>query len=176
MVGVLRADIAPGKRVHLKLDFRPYTTSDRKSKEAGVSKYRQSWFRAAAPLADGTDFFVEITDLASRREKSKRKYTKVTERFSSLLAFSLKPDKRYGDPESLVKAVRSAPAPPSLSVQRLSHKGRRLVAVLKTPRATRVKGRIGTTARGMEHLANGDAVLRSLRWFYRGISSTRRPA
>ncbi len=171
VVQVLRTDIPAQEEVDLRLDFRDYRVGGRLVEKQGgwfsslkVYEYEHAWLDFSARLADGNVVGVAVTDEVTRKEKSKRKYTKVRERVSSDIALSLK--LREGSAEDVRARVSGAPR--GLAIRRLDARGARLTAVLRGGQALTQKGRTGSSTTG-EPLG-ADTLLGALLWVYAGIA------
>ena len=80
--------------------------------------YEHAWFELSARLADGNVVSLGVRQEITRKEKSKRKYTKVRERVSSDIALSMK--LREGSAED-VRAHAKAALLPLEEVRRVEH-------------------------------------------------------
>jgi hypothetical protein len=177
LLALLRADIPKEWPVAIEVDFRPYDKTEPLEKTGGrfgpkAFRYEQRWLQLRANLADGTALVVSLTDRVSRKEKPKRKRTKVSETFVTLAALSLRLDKRYGDASAAASRLAGTSPDPAWRVRFCRGRGRVLKATLATPAGRRVQNR-GTTANGMDGIGNADTLLRSLRWIYAGLASPR---
>jgi hypothetical protein len=89
LVEYLKTDIPPDRPVELEVDFRHYRESSefQTAKDGGVfssitkTEYEVPWFNLKGQLYDGSKFRLKIVQGAKRKEKRKRKRTKVTETF-----------------------------------------------------------------------------------------------
>jgi len=123
-------------------------------------KYDDTWFTARGLLYDNNRFKITITQTVHRKEKSKRKYTKVNERIQEEVTLLLKVS-----PESYPHIEKLAPALQStqfdgLQITRMLAQGDLLRITCATPPAVRVVGRYGTNTDGWDNLATGDTVLK----------------
>jgi hypothetical protein len=185
VIRMLQADTPVASEAELHLDFRDYGKGGQKTGQRGrwynsvrSRQYRHEWFRLTGALADGTRYRLAATDAVSRKEKRKRKYTKIRERYSGLihLQLRLRPETR-ADLSALAATLRGLPAPPKLRVRSTAARGRRLVATLAgTGTMTRVRGRYRPTQQGREYLVNGDMLLQTMLWAYDGIGRSLAPS
>jgi len=185
VIRMLQADTPVGSEAELHLDFRDYQKGGQKTGQQGrwynavrSKQYRHEWFRLTGALADGTRYRLAATDAVSRKEKRKRKYTKVRERYRGLiqLQLRLRPE-TCSDLSALATTLRGPPAPPKLHVRSTAARGRRLVATLAgTGTMTRVRGRYRPTQQGREYLVNGDMLLQTMLWAYDGIGRSLSPS
>jgi hypothetical protein len=164
LVNVLRADVPAGQKIFVHVDFRNY--------QQGVKRYQHGWLELRTALADGNGVALTIRDTIRRKEKPKRKYTKVTERIVSGVTVSLRLSRRYGDPAALVARLESLPLEAPFRLRQIAARGRSVRASFTTPVATSVRGQ----RHGFEALASGDTLLQALRWLYGGIAAGRRAA
>jgi hypothetical protein len=170
LLKVLRTDISANEVIELGVDFRDYRAGGRLiNKDGGwlsslkVYDYEHDWFHITARLADGNVVSMSVTDEISRKEKSKRKYTKVRERTSSDVSLSIK--LREGDAPSI--RARLSGAPPGLAIKRLVGEGPHFRASFVGGQTLSTSGR-GSSTQG-EPLG-GDALLGALLWVYGGIA------
>ncbi|MHB9108581.1 MAG: hypothetical protein ACYDCO_16110 [Armatimonadota bacterium] len=124
------------------------------------SKFEDAWFTARGMLYDGNRFKITITQNVHRKEKSKRKYTKINERFQEEVTLLLKVS-----PESYPNIANLAPALQAtvfdgLQVTRMLADGNLVRITCATPPATRLQGRYGTNTEGWDNLATGHTVLK----------------
>ena len=171
VVKVLRADIPAQEEIGLKLDFRGYRAGGRLvTKEGGwfsslkVYDYEHAWFDFTAKLADGNVVALAVTEEVTRKEKSKRKYTKVRERISSEVSLSVK--LREGDAAQV--QARLAGAPPGLAVRRCGGQGAHLRVSLEGGQSISTQGRGSASTNGRP--LDGDTLLGALLWVYGGIA------
>jgi hypothetical protein len=175
---MLRADTPHNAPVELTADFRHYDKGGKliEEEKAGVfgaattRKYSHEWLRLRGFLADGTHYQISAVDDVSRRDKRKRKYTKVKERVKGSLSLQLRfRAAKYGDINAVAATLKAMTPPSPLSLKRLASKGRRLSITLGGQIAVRVKGRYGTEEQIGSRLITGDTILRALVWIYDGI-------
>ncbi len=171
LVQVLRADIPAQESVALRLDFRDYRRGGRLvTKEGGmfsslkVYDYEHAWLDFSARLADGNVVAIAVVDEVTRKEKSKRKYTKVRERVSSDVSLSVK--LREGDAAQV--QARLDGAPPGLAVRRVVGQGAHLRVSLEGGEALTLQGRGSASTNGK--LLDADSLLGALLWVYGGIA------
>jgi len=182
---MLHADTPTGAEAGLLVDFRSYDRGGQKTGQQGrwynsvrSKQYRHEWFRLTGALADGTRYLLAATDIVSRKERRKRKYTKIRERHRGLiqLQLRLRPE-TCADVSALATTLRGLPAPARLRVKSTAARGRRLVATLAATGAmTWVRGRYGPSREGTENLPNGDMLLQTMLWAYDGIGRSLAPA
>jgi hypothetical protein len=170
LLRVLRTDIPANEVIELGVDFRDYRQGGRLlNKDGGVFsstkvyEYEHAWLALSARLADGNVVSLAVTDEISRKEKSKRKYTKVRERTSSDVSLSIK--LREGDAPSV--RARLSGAPPGLALKRLVGEGPHFRASFVGGQALSTSGR-GSSSQG--ELLGADALLGALLWVYGGIA------
>src|SRR5512145_514752 len=106
VIKVLRPDMAGGERVQLMLDFRDYqkggTSLPVDAAQGGFGgpklyKYSHPWLELRTRLADGTAVMATFAERVTRREKPKRKRTKVTERFVGEVGLLVRLAKQHGE-------------------------------------------------------------------------------
>jgi len=184
VIRMLHADTPVGAEAELYVDFRSYDKGGHKTGQQGrwynsvrSKQYRHEWFRLTGALADGTRYRLAATDAVARKEKRKRKYTKIREHYRGLIQLQLQLlPRKHGDPGSLARALRDLPAPPKLRVRSTAVRGQRLVATLSgTGTMTRVRGRYRPTQQGTDTLVNGDMLLQTMLWAYDGVGRSLAP-
>lgn len=175
LLRLLAADVSPQARMRLEVDFREAAQGEfvDPTASAGKQVWCQPWLLLRGRLADGTLWRVAVERRMSRKRKPKSKgRVKITERFRDRLVLDVKVDpKRYGDLTTLPQ--RTPPPPPPLQVLQGTAQGDRARAVLATPEAQTVTARGAETKLGHELLAGPEAILASLVWLYKGLSSLR---
>ena len=179
---IIQADTRPRDLLRVRIDFRGYEkggqqTANEKisqgffSQDIRVKKFFQAWLKVSGLLADGTRYEVEVADHINRKEKPKRKYTKVKEKTASVITIRLKlRQERYGDPGAVSAALAQLQPPPGLTVKSVVHRAQNLSIVLVGDTTVTVKARYGTEtpAQGLE--VTGNEVLQAMLWAYDGIS------
>jgi hypothetical protein len=175
---MLSVDIPPESDVGLRVDFRSYQEGGTKSDEqkSGTfgsvksTKYTHPWLRLGGVLVDGTRYQLDVVDAVARKEKRKRKYTKVKERIHSSiqLQLRLRPD-RYGSSEAVAQQLQGVAPPRPLQLKAVRATGPKLEAVLQTPLYSNVKGRYQPAEQGKENLVTADMLLQTMLWAYDGI-------
>ncbi|MBI3928264.1 MAG: hypothetical protein HY319_22155 [Armatimonadetes bacterium] len=177
-IEVLQADVPPKGKLRLKLDFRDYRTNQfLQSKDGGMFSsvrsfaYSMPWLHASGPLADSSRFNIRVLRLIKRREKSKRKYTKVKEKMVDVMVLSIQVDPaRYPDLSTLASHLRQPPL--GLRVLQVRTDNNRVTARLTTPVNTRVQARYGATGT-LEDLVTGHHLLAGLVWVYQGLKAAK---
>jgi hypothetical protein len=158
---VVAADTSPGTPLRLDVDFQRYNTPAN-LKRSGI--YLHSWLALRGRLADGTRFAFEVTACVKRKEKSKRRGTRVSERIRETVVMTLafSPD-RYPSAAVIERELRALPPPPGLSLTAFCLSGKNsLRATLTLPPCLLVNGH-GTH----EGQVTGDTLLTLLVWAYR---------
>lgn len=126
--------------------------------------FRMRWLELEGRLEDGTALCLSVERDIRRKEKPKRKYTKVNERLQDRIDLALRP--ATSDAETLRSAL---PPLPGLQVRSLEVRGDRICVSLLTPVATSLTNRAGTYHNDHERLAGGETLLRALVWLYGGV-------
>jgi hypothetical protein len=181
VVSVLRADVPATWPIGLEVDFRPYQEGGAVLESTGgrfgvqSAKYAQDWLIVRANLADGSSVVATLTDRVSRKEKPKRKRTKVAETFATRGTVTLRLGKRLGAAEAAAARLGGTTPRNGWSVLSLTGRGRMLSAVVAPPPGRKVQNRT-TTESNMDQLVNGDTLLQTLSWLYEGAASTSPPA
>lgn len=181
-IRVLGADIPQEALVDLRIDFRDHRKGGRLvSKEGGmmgpkVFQYEHAWLAAKVRLADGNELQVAVTADVTRKEKPKRKYTKVRERWFESVEISAKLKDIYGDAAAIAATLKASGPPKGMTVRRVDGAEGRVRAVFETSEFREQIGRAGSSFVGESNRINGDFLLGALVWFYRGIPGGRKAA
>jgi hypothetical protein len=181
VVSVLRADVPSTWPLGLEVDFRTYEQGGTVLEKTGgrfsarSAKYAHEWLELRANLADGSSVVATLMDKVSRKEKPKRKRTKVAETFVTRTSVTLRLGKGRGSAEAVALRLRGTQPPGGCRVLSLEGRGRVLSAVVAAPVARRVVNR-STTETGMDRLASGDTLLQTLSWLYGGVAAALRAA
>jgi hypothetical protein len=177
VISVLQADIPVSWPLGLTLDLRPYTEAGPPVEDCGDARRRweQTWLELRSNLADGCSVVALLRDEVSRKEKSKRKGTRVVERFASEATIRLRLARQYGEAEALVARLQSTPPVHGWSIRSCRGQGRALWLTVATPPGSRTTYR-GSTGGDTSSLADGDTLLQALHWAYGAIGAGRRAA
>jgi hypothetical protein len=182
VLSVLRADIPAGWPIGLTVDFRPYDKAGPplEKVEPGWGKpkqykYAQQWLELRANLADGCSVVAALSDKVSRKEKPKRKRTKVAETFATEASVSVRLARHYGSAEAVAARLSGTSPERTWTVRASQGRGRVVRVTVAVPPGRRVRNR-GTTENGMDQLVSGDTLLRTLHWVYGAIAAGRRVA
>ena len=172
----LRADADDDQNVNLTIDFRPYVKGGELQEESGgrmsavrEKTYSHRWVELSSGLVDGTRYQLAVTDVIDRKEKRKRKYTKVKERIRSTISLQMRlKAAKYGPADAVAAVLQATPPPAPLSLKRVVAKGQNLSLALTTPAARRVSGR-SRQEPDPELLVSGDSLLKTFLWAYDGL-------
>lgn len=178
---IVAADTPPAAPLRVQVDFRPYEdggTRQSAEKQGGffspaptvrVYKYEHNWLTIGGRLADGNAYLLRVVDRVTRKEKPKRKYTKVRESIRGSVELALRLRPRYGDPEAVLARLKRARAPEPLRVVRVRLAGRSLRAELAKPAALRVSARHGASEPAADAFVDGHSLLAALLWAYAAV-------
>jgi hypothetical protein len=178
LISVLRADVPAGWPLGLEVDFRTYkdggTVLEQQGSRFGAkaAKYSHEWLILRANLADGSSVVATLADKVSRKEKPKRKRTKVAETFATRASVTVRLGKRHGSAEAVAQRLTGTAPGGASSVLSLQGRGRVVHAVVAAPVAHRITNR-GTSENNMDQLATGDTLLQTLHWLYGGVAASR---
>ena len=178
LLKVLRADVPAAARVSLTVDFRDYKAGGQsRAKGQGPPVHRQTWLTVKAPLADGSLLLLELSDQVRRKEKSKRKYTKISELWAGRVDVLLRLGRGHGAAEAVAGRLGQLKAPEPLACRRAVGKGRSLQVQLRLTPTRVVTGRGGPSVSGVpEGRAVGERALDARHFCYRGLHAARRAA
>jgi hypothetical protein len=182
---IVRVDTPKEAPLAIDVDFRGYqkggTLRSEPPKKLFNSKpreydYSHPWLKIEGALADGTAYSFAVVDRVKRREKPKRKYTKVREAIRSRVVFLLWPkgSRHPAAATMLVPALEEIPLPAPLIRKRLAFRAGRLQAVLELPQAIRVNARRSGVEPDPSLLLGGDTLLGILMWGYAGLGRANR--
>ena len=178
-VEILGQDVPSTANMALSIDFSAYTQGgEMLSKTGGAfsvkeKNYEHPWFKCSGSLYDGNKFEMEVVRCVKRKEKPKRKYTKVKEKMVEKAILSLKLNTRvYPDPEQVAQNVKTGNLPHGISVSRAVGRNRTLKVAAVTPPAVIVHGRYGISG-DRENLFNGDKLLGVFIDAYSGLQGAR---
>jgi hypothetical protein len=178
LLSVLRADVPARSELEVKVDFRDYRSGGQLTgKEGGwlssvkTYKYRHAWLEMKLALVDKSRVRFSISDDVTRKEKSKRKYTKVNERRSSEVTVTVDLDDRYVDAKKLAGRLSASRSPLGMKLVSVTGEGTVLRAVAESGDCRVVTGRHGATTTGAEHRVDGDSVLKLMLWVWHGLGA-----
>jgi hypothetical protein len=144
LITYLSADMAPDAPLAVTIDFNSYHNKRYKTGQVSegwsVKKYQYElpWFTIRGQLVDGSKFRMKITQDVKRKEKRKRKSTKVTEtsREKLNLLIAVKPT-RYPQVANFPRLMSQAQPPAQLQVAQTKVNGNRiLLQALTAPERT----------------------------------------
>ena len=181
VLSVLRADLPKDAPVELTVDFRDYRkggqllSEDRGFfKPVSVYRYDHEWLEVKAKLVDGTAVSLRAAEQVTRKEKRKRKYTKVSERKVGRVEADVSLSRKRYSELDVSRQLASARPPVPLRVKTAVQKGSHVSAVLVAPEARHVTGRGGLQATGQELGAR--ELLNSLLWIFDAVGAQCRAA
>jgi hypothetical protein len=171
---IIRADTGGGDAVELSVDFRDYLKGGT-CLEAGGSgksgKYSHPWLEVAGGLVDGTRYRIAVEERIGRKERRKRKYTKIKEKISAIVSIQLRlKAQRYGDSQGVAAALQQLRPPAGLSIKSIVPRGQSLSLVLLGDTMVKVKGRYGLSVPEPGLELDGAVLLQALLWAYDGIA------
>ena len=169
---ILGNDVPRKGKCTLSLNFDGYLKHGKLVSKSGSfltgtqAMYQDNWLSAKGILCDGSVFRFGIDQYVSRKERKKRKYTKVAERKLEKLNLSLKvsPD-AYPEWQQLATLLQPGPVN-SLQVTRVNVANNTIRVTAVTPPFRKVTGRTGTQVSGSEVLTDGDMMLQLFVYVY----------
>ncbi len=139
----LKADIPPNTPIEIEVGFAHYHSNQFQTKKTGgmmssIREYQYAlpWLFISSQLYDGTKFRLAVIQSVKRKQKSKRKSTKITETFRDKynLNLGVKPN-RYPGIAKFETHLATAPPPMGLSAVKAFRKENRIkVQAMTTPR------------------------------------------
>ncbi|HEX2951990.1 MAG TPA: hypothetical protein VHV83_20850 [Armatimonadota bacterium] len=135
--------------------------------------YKDQWFTAKGTLCDHTIFRVNITQCVHRKEKRKRKYTKVSERISERINLRLRiaPD-AYPNWAMLASALKPQ-GNEQLSISNIVVKDSTVQFAAVTKPMRRVHGRSGVQVLDNDTLVTADMLLQLFLFVYAQLGQCR---
>lgn len=181
---VISVDTPKTVAVEVDIDLRDYRKGGQPQGDPGadkdgskVSRYTHDWLTVCGPLADGSRYRIKVVECFTRKEKSKRKYTKVRESIQGTVRLQVKAGlSRLGDPQALVQALKAKQPPAPLKPTRVEVKGDTLCAELDALAGIRLQGRYSTTEPEANTIIDAETLLNSMLWAYDGIARAAKPA
>jgi hypothetical protein len=180
---IVAADSPQTAPINVAIDFRSYLKATSPAESSGgwgepkLKRYQHSWLHLAGSLLDGNRYDLEVTDHISRKEKPKRKYTKVKERIGSRICLGLRLHSRYGAAEGVAGALVKLPPPAGLTATAVRGRGRALSVVLACTPTVSTTSRAGRHVSGPGLEVTGNTLLGALLWCYEGLAlGAQRPA
>lgn len=182
LFSVLGQDIPAKAQCSLDIDFQGYRKHGKllNKKTEGIFgsiriyEYEDSWFSASGKLHDGNDFKISIDQSVKRKEKSKRKYTKVAESFTERVKLAIKIDEKtypgFGNlPQYLAAGVSVA----DLVIQKADLVNSTFRLSATSPLYRRSNSRYGTGSTGDDALVTGKKLIALFIHVYRHLQQCR---
>lgn len=176
----LACDMAADASLEVQLNGNDYhkpeflSADDDKMVASGATSYRLPWLTLSGQLLDGHRFTVTATQLVKRKERRKRKYTKVKEAVRERVELEVrcKPQK-YVRWDELPVVLKRQKLNLPLDGWDLQVTGERVTLTGLMPRAVKVTGR-GTSGSLEEGLLNAGAVLGLFVLLYQALGEVRK--
>lgn len=179
MVGKIGEDIPPANPCAIMIDFKEYRKGGKQLSKSGSwatsqeFQYVHPWFNFSGKLYDGNKFDVDIEMYVKRKEKRKRKYTKVKEAFSEKATLSVRMNpKIYPNPAEVAQNIPTGITPYGFEIKRALGTDKALKVTLETGTCVIVQGR-GSKSGTLDKLINGDRLLGLFIQTYSGIAKSR---
>lgn len=181
LVSHLGCDVAPDMPLKVRLDGNDYHKPEYLSKDGDLEEqmsdamsYRLPWLEVSGQLLDGHRFTVTATQLVKRKERRKRKYTKVKEAMRERVDVEMRCKKqKYPRWEELPTVARGLKLPLNLSSWTMRLQGDRVMLTGLMPRAVKVTGR-STTGSLDNGRTNSNTVLGLFVLLYRSLDGVRK--
>ena len=151
LLGFLSRDMASDALVELTIDFHSYNADERyreapKNKRSTTESFSVPWLAMKGRFVDQTRFRLSATQKVKRKERRKRKYTKVKEAFREKVALTLLPDPTSYPNFSQVESLLSqAQVHPDIELTGRQIATDRIVLGASSGVHKRIKGRSATT-------------------------------
>ncbi len=160
-------DIPKKGKCSLQLNFDGYLKHGKLAANTGggffggvrEKNYSDNWFVSKGTLCDGSIFRVSIEQDVKRKEKSKRKYTKINERFTEKVTLSLRVSPEAYPEWSKLSQLLQPGKLPRLTITRVVVDNATIRVTGVTDAAFLLRGRGSAVSRGEENLTDGDTLL-----------------
>ncbi|MCA9553047.1 MAG: hypothetical protein KC933_23625 [Myxococcales bacterium] len=179
LVEVLKEDMKRQAPVQLWLDFGGYHRTRAEGRGTGMFRstgqltYQRPWLRMTFTLADGSQVAVHASTTCKRKERSKRKYTKIKDRIVDELSVFVRPPRGQSfDPSAQARARAAMPTRLPLRCTAVRVKPRQAELAFRSHPGTRLRGRGGWTA-NVGGLLDGKKALEAVMASYRASAATR---
>jgi hypothetical protein len=97
LLDTLRPELKPARPVHIAIDFRAYDRAAGKRQGSGAFEHPR-WLQVELPLLDGTRARLEVSTRVKRKEREKRKYTKVKDKIVDEIRVELRAPRELSPP------------------------------------------------------------------------------
>lgn len=180
LVDHLSCDMARDSTLEVRLDGNSYHKPEYlHAPDGGVistdsAAYRLPWLTLSGELLDGHRFSIQATQFVKRKEKRKRKYTKVKEALTERVDIEVRcKTQKYARFNELPQILRRLNPRLPLSAWNLNVNGGRVTLSGLTPRGVAISGRRKSGAVEPGY-AKPEAVLGLLALLYRGLELVRK--
>ncbi len=136
--------------------------------------YTDKWFSLGSKLHDGNVFKIEVEQAIKRKEKSKRKYTKVAEVINEKVKLVMRIDPAtYPGAEKIAASMKPGMNVAGMSIERVAF-GRSILRIIATTPGYRcIKGRYGTQEDGKTNLLDGKKLVSLFLYIYKNLQDCR---
>jgi hypothetical protein len=179
---VLGQDMPSGAQCSVDIDFQGYKKHGKlvdKKSEGFLGSIRQfayqdSWFSASGKLHDGNSFKLEIEQSVKRKEKSKRKYTKINEAIRETVKMALRIDAAtYPKYSGLLSFLASGVNAGDLRIEKVDLVNNTLRLSAITPLYRITSGRMGKSETGKENLVSSKKLIALFLYVYSQLQRCR---
>lgn len=180
LVDALRPELHKKRPVKLWMDFAGYEKSMKDSSVSlfggsGTKLYVKPWLRMSFVLLDGTEVALHARTTCKRKQKAKRKYTKIKDSVVDELNLFVKPPSSVALDPSATPRVHAAMGGPS-PIPRpkgVKVKPRMVQMSFRWGPGRRLRGRGGWSSSGLSQLLDGDKALGVVMMGYRAMRAAR---
>lgn len=164
---VIGLDLKRGTPLDMAVSFEDYRAHGKVTAgNQSSGKFVDDWFQARGRLADNTSFELSVRQKVSRKERRKRKYTKVKESFQELLFVQLSPKTGlFPHLDRFAAALNEAhhntivaTKKKAYQIRNVAVKNGSVLVSADTGHYRKIKGR-GTQESGKENLVTADHLL-----------------
>ncbi len=178
---VIGQDMTRKTKCGISISFEPYTKHGQLLEKSGgflsprIKKYSDVWFNAKGSLCDATVFKVKVEQIIHRKEKPKRKYTKIRERIFEEITLVLRiSPESYPQWEQLQKSLLPCTLQ-GVQVRRIQVRNGIVRIVGVTPVMEKRTERYGAHVFGDGRLTDGDVLLTLFTYVYAQLQNCRAP-
>ncbi len=146
----LATDMGRAGLLDLRIDFNSYQQRRyQTSRAGGATSYAVPWLALKGTFADGSRFRLSVTQVVKRKERRKRKYTKVKVAAREKVRLTvLASTKRYTGLERMERLLRGAQQPPGMQLCKVGASANRIDILAMTDCHRKVFGRNASERRG----------------------------
>lgn len=166
LLETLRSEILDKRLVKLWMDFGSYENAKKLEdttkwyNKTGTLRFVRPWLRMTFTLLDGTEVALHARTSCKRKQKQKRKYTKMKDTVIDEVSVFVKPPKDKSlDPAAADRARAALSGGAGVVPRGVKVKPRVLLATFRCGPGLRIRGRGGWSSQSLEALLDGRQAL-----------------